>query len=146
MKFVYTRQLVPPTLKARLTSWPYSMIGPSVYGWYIEDEEVTTLEALGSIAKDSNMVTYVVFWLDEGQAMSSKVDNLAAMLKLTEDLRKQQRAGDPVSHIASCVDDLIQVGHPGVDTVNVDYDWKKRRCKCIGPSHWRDCPHWVLPL
>jgi hypothetical protein len=99
------------------------------WGWYIEDEELSALEsASGSIAGAADMVTYVVFWLDDGEAKAKKAYGLTAMLMECEQLRKLQREGDKkISHIASCVDELIQVGHPGVDVTGPDYDWKKRR-------------------
>lgn len=103
------------------------MVGLMQYGWYIEDEEVATLEtASGSNEFAELVVTYVVFWLEAGVPKAAQVIGLTAMLAEAERLRKAQRAGEPITHVTSVVDGL-GVGHPGVDVTGPDYDWKKRR-------------------
>lgn len=54
-------------------------------------------------------------------------DKMSDALKLTEELRKKQRAGEPIGYVTFCSENPNSVGHPGADDVKPGYDWKKRR-------------------
>jgi len=54
-------------------------------------------------------------------------DEMVLAMKLMEELRTRQRAGEGVCYVAMQSENPNSVGHPGVDTVGSDYSWKKRR-------------------
>jgi len=76
---------------------------------------------------------YMVYWTiaaPEGPAPHAQAfatDAMTDAMRFMEDLRRRQRAGEAVRFITMCSEHPDVVGHPGVDVVGPDYDWKKRR-------------------
>jgi hypothetical protein len=76
---------------------------------------------------------YMVYWtmIDEGKSEPhERLFDTTAMvqaMQFMEELRKRQRSGEGVRFITMCSEHPDVVGHPGVDVVGADYNWKKRR-------------------
>lgn len=76
---------------------------------------------------------YMVFWTtvenDEYKPHSRLYDtsSMVQAMKFMEQLRTRQRAGEAVRFVTMSSEHPDLVGHPGVDVVGPDYNWKKRR-------------------
>ena len=76
---------------------------------------------------------YMVYWTiveDDAftrQARPYPTDAMVDAMRFMEDLRRRQREGEGVRFITMCSEHPDVVGHPGVDVVGPDYNWKKRR-------------------
>jgi hypothetical protein len=78
-------------------------------------------------------VAYRVYWSQQaGQWLESrhqdfKKDEMTKALKFMESLRARVREGSKISFITMSSEYPDSIGQQGVDVVNADYDWKKRR-------------------
>lgn len=76
---------------------------------------------------------YVVYWTDLSDNFRRPrqelfgSDELRAALQVMEDLRRRQRAGEPVSFIVLASENPDSVGHAGAADATPDYKWLKRR-------------------
>jgi hypothetical protein len=76
---------------------------------------------------------YMVYWTiveEDGPAPRQQPFDTSEMvpaMQFMEELRRRQRAGEGVRFITMCSEHPDVVGHPGVDVVGTDYNWKKRR-------------------
>ncbi|TFW33448.1 hypothetical protein [Massilia horti] len=76
---------------------------------------------------------YMVYWttVENGEHKPhSKLYDTSAMVQamnFMEQLRARQRAGEAVRFVTMSSEHPDLVGHPGVDVVGPDYNWKKRR-------------------
>lgn len=72
---------------------------------------------------------FMVYWM-EGSAVCGQPfpsDQMSDALAFMEQLRAQQRTGEPLGFITMCSENPDSVGHPGVTDPAPDYNWKKRR-------------------
>ena len=76
---------------------------------------------------------YIVYWSVGAKGHlhpSSKEfasDQMKEALVFMEELRKKQRAGEPIGFITMCSENPDAVGPAGVAEPSADYNWKKRR-------------------
>lgn len=76
---------------------------------------------------------YMVYWtvMDDAVKIAHAKEfdsaDMAAAMRLMEELRSQQRAGKPIRFITLSSEHPDSVGHPGVAEPDPDYNWKKRR-------------------
>jgi hypothetical protein len=78
---------------------------------------------------------YVIYWLEHWEESGSMVyepnhtttDDLIQALKTAEEMRKRQYSKGDISHVTLTSENPNSVGKSGVDTVDPDYNWKKRR-------------------
>jgi hypothetical protein len=76
---------------------------------------------------------YMVYWtvVEDGQqtarSESFRSDGMMAALRLMEELRTRQRAGEAIGFVAMSSENPDSVGPSGVAEVGPDYKWKKRR-------------------
>ena len=76
---------------------------------------------------------YIVYWTIAGddaaapQARAFDTAHMTDAMRFMEQLRARQRSGEGVRFVTMCSEHPDLVGHPGVDVVGPDYDWKKRR-------------------
>jgi hypothetical protein len=76
---------------------------------------------------------YMVYWTvveEDGPAARQQgfdTSEMVPAMQFMEELRRRQRAGEGVRFITMCSEHPDAVGHPGVDVVGADYNWKKRR-------------------
>ena len=75
------------------------------------------------------IIVHIVYWTEDDQPMSKSfgIDSIDQTLKHCEELRKQRREGKNISHIATGSENPDCTSLHGVDVVDSDYDWKKRR-------------------
>lgn len=79
-------------------------------------------------------VSYVTFFIEDGDCKSIKGDSMKEALANTERVRTQRRHGAKITHIIMAFEDTDMVGELGVDSIvdgktpgGDDYTWKKRR-------------------
>ncbi|MFL6673104.1 MAG: hypothetical protein ACJ8LG_07425 [Massilia sp.] len=76
---------------------------------------------------------YMVYWTvveDDANKPHEKLYETSEMvqaMQFMEQLRARQRAGEAVCFVTMSSEHPDVVGHPGVDVVGPDYNWKKRR-------------------
>lgn len=76
---------------------------------------------------------YMVYWtvVENGEASARGQEfassDMTGAMKLMEDLRTRQRAGEGICFVAMSSENPHSVGHPGVADPDPDYNWKKRR-------------------
>jgi hypothetical protein len=76
---------------------------------------------------------YMVYWtiVEGGQnkphSKLYETSEMVQAMQLMEQLRTRQRAGEAVCFVTMASEHPDLVGHPGVDVVGPDYNWKKRR-------------------
>lgn len=76
---------------------------------------------------------YMVYWTmvrdgtSEAHQRLFDTSEMIQAMGFMEELRKRQRAGEGVRFVTMCSEHPDVVGHPGVDVVGADYNWKKRR-------------------
>ncbi|HVL75890.1 MAG TPA: hypothetical protein VM406_07725 [Noviherbaspirillum sp.] len=76
---------------------------------------------------------YMVYWteVDEDKSVahgrSFDSEDMRGAMHFMEELRKRQRAGEPVCFVTMSSENPHSVGHPGVADPSPEYNWKKRR-------------------
>jgi hypothetical protein len=76
---------------------------------------------------------YMVYWtivehgINKPHARQYETNEMVQAMQFMEQLRARQRAGEALRFVTMCSEHPDLVGHPGVDVVGSDYNWKKRR-------------------
>jgi hypothetical protein len=76
---------------------------------------------------------YMVYWtIVEGEHYRPhctlfETSEMVQAMQFMEQLRTRQRGGEAVRFVTMASEHPDVVGHPGVDVVGPDYNWKKRR-------------------
>jgi hypothetical protein len=76
---------------------------------------------------------YMVYWtiVEEGQSRACCApfgsDDMMAAMRLMEQLRSRQRAGEAIRFVTMSAENPDSVGPAGVAEAGADYKWKKRR-------------------
>lgn len=66
---------------------------------------------------------HMLYWIEDGQSQSKMLTDLNELLKESQELRKKEG----VRFVCSASENTDQVGKMGVDTVDENYSWYKRR-------------------
>lgn len=70
---------------------------------------------------------FKVYWTESSNIQAQEFADLGEALKCCEEKRKNQHAGEDITHVVLSSENPNSVGKQGVDVTGPDYDWKKRR-------------------